>query len=231
MTKPIGLGAAFAVGLIYPLFFFSFNDPDRVKFSAVVLWFFAILIPASLLVRVKSNKTSISSAVTVLAGVFVGTCVSIIVFYTDRATLFPIAAAIWTIVAIKRFLQSRACRREPSRIPKFSQSTKAAAKGSAFLPTRASAVYSSNGFESRGSAPGFRCTILPKEWGCLQSAARCLINESHLGYATYGSYGIEENIGASMSGVTTPAIFNATGKWVLDCPTTPDRVLKALGTI
>jgi CO/xanthine dehydrogenase Mo-binding subunit len=61
--------------------------------------------------------------------------------------------------------------------------------------------------------------------------ATCLLNESHLGYGAYGCYGIGENIGASMSGITTPAIFNATGKWVLDYPTTPARVLKALGKI
>ena len=34
-----------------------------------------------------------------------------------------------------------------------------------------------------------------------------------------------------MSGITVSAIFNATGKSVLDYPTTPDRVLKALGKI
>lgn len=61
--------------------------------------------------------------------------------------------------------------------------------------------------------------------------ARCLINESHLGYAAYGSYGLGENVGAAMSGITVSAIYNATGKWVLDYPTTPDRVLKALGRI
>jgi CO/xanthine dehydrogenase Mo-binding subunit len=61
--------------------------------------------------------------------------------------------------------------------------------------------------------------------------AQCLINESHLGYAAYGSYGIGENVGASMSGITVSAIHNATGKWVLDYPTTPDRVLRALGKI
>jgi CO/xanthine dehydrogenase Mo-binding subunit len=61
--------------------------------------------------------------------------------------------------------------------------------------------------------------------------ARCFINESHLGYAAYGAYGIGENIGASMSGITVSAIYNATGKWVMDYPTTPDRVLKALGKI
>jgi CO/xanthine dehydrogenase Mo-binding subunit len=61
--------------------------------------------------------------------------------------------------------------------------------------------------------------------------AQCFINESHLGYAAYGSYGIGENVGASMSGITAPAMYNAIGKWVMDYPTTPDRVLKALGKI
>ena len=59
----------------------------------------------------------------------------------------------------------------------------------------------------------------------------CLINESHLGYAAYGAYGLGENSGAAMSGITLSAIYNATGKWVMDYPTTPDRVLKALGKI
>ncbi len=61
--------------------------------------------------------------------------------------------------------------------------------------------------------------------------AVCLIHESHLGYAAFGAYGIGENVGAAMSGITASAIYNATGKWVLDYPTTPDRVLKALGKI
>jgi CO/xanthine dehydrogenase Mo-binding subunit len=59
----------------------------------------------------------------------------------------------------------------------------------------------------------------------------CLINESHLGYSAFGSMGVGENTGAAMSGITASAIYNATGKWVMDYPTTPDRVLKALGKI
>src|SRR4030042_2071549 len=59
----------------------------------------------------------------------------------------------------------------------------------------------------------------------------CLINESHLGYSAFGSLGIGENSGASLSGITAGAIYNAIGKWVMDYPTTPDRVLKALGKI
>jgi xanthine dehydrogenase molybdenum-binding subunit len=62
-------------------------------------------------------------------------------------------------------------------------------------------------------------------------ASTCLLNESRLGYAAFGSFGIGENSGAAMSGITAAAIYNATGKWVLDYPTTPDRVLKALGKI
>jgi len=61
--------------------------------------------------------------------------------------------------------------------------------------------------------------------------AQCLITESHLGYAAYGASGIGENIGAGMSGITASAIYNAIGKWVMDHPTTPDRVLRALGKI
>ncbi|MBN2083976.1 MAG: hypothetical protein JW748_02040, partial [Anaerolineales bacterium] len=45
------------------------------------------------------------------------------------------------------------------------------------------------------------------------------------GYAAYGAYGLGENLGAGMSGITVSAIFNATGKRVPDYPTTPDKVL------
>jgi CO/xanthine dehydrogenase Mo-binding subunit len=59
----------------------------------------------------------------------------------------------------------------------------------------------------------------------------CNLIETHLGYGTYGAFGIGENIGAALSGITSGAIYNATGKWILDYPITPDRVLKALGRI
>jgi CO/xanthine dehydrogenase Mo-binding subunit len=62
-------------------------------------------------------------------------------------------------------------------------------------------------------------------------AADCHVTESHLGYAAFGAFGIGEDVGAAISGITTSAIHNATGTWVLDHPTTPARVLKALGKI
>ena len=60
---------------------------------------------------------------------------------------------------------------------------------------------------------------------------KCIINESHLGYSTYGACGIGEDTGATLSGITAGAVFNATGKWALDYPLTPEKVLKALGRI
>jgi len=60
---------------------------------------------------------------------------------------------------------------------------------------------------------------------------QCILNESHLGYSAYGACGIGENVGAAFSGITSSAIYNAIGEWVLDFPTTPDKVLKALGKI
>ena len=60
---------------------------------------------------------------------------------------------------------------------------------------------------------------------------QCILNESHLGYSSYGSCGIGENIGASLSGIVAGAVYNAIGKWILDFPITPDKVLKALGVI
>jgi CO/xanthine dehydrogenase Mo-binding subunit len=61
--------------------------------------------------------------------------------------------------------------------------------------------------------------------------AKCILNESHLGYSAYGAYGIGENVGAAMSGLSSAAIYNAIGKWVLDYPTSPEKVLRALGKI
>ena len=60
-------------------------------------------------------------------------------------------------------------------------------------------------------------------------AVDCILHEGHLGYAPYGAYGIGENVGASLSAITSSAVYNAVGKWVLDFPITPDKVLRALG--
>ena len=60
---------------------------------------------------------------------------------------------------------------------------------------------------------------------------QCILNESHQGYSAYGACGIGENVGAALSAILAGAVYNAIGKWVLDFPITPDKVLGALGRI
>jgi xanthine dehydrogenase molybdenum-binding subunit len=59
----------------------------------------------------------------------------------------------------------------------------------------------------------------------------CHILESGTGYGVYGLYGCSESGTACTTTITGPAIYNAIGKWVDDYPTTPDKILKALGKI
>jgi len=56
----------------------------------------------------------------------------------------------------------------------------------------------------------------------------CHIVETAFGYSAYGVSGVGESGSAATMALTQPAIYNAIGKWV-DIPTTPDKVLKALG--
>jgi CO/xanthine dehydrogenase Mo-binding subunit len=56
-----------------------------------------------------------------------------------------------------------------------------------------------------------------------------ILVESGMGYGPYGLVGIGEDVATVVPALISPAIHNATGKWVDDFPTTPDKVLKALG--
>ncbi len=59
----------------------------------------------------------------------------------------------------------------------------------------------------------------------------CHILESGLGYGAYGLYGCSESGTACTTTGTGPAVHNAIGKWIDDYPITPDKVLKALGSL
>jgi CO/xanthine dehydrogenase Mo-binding subunit len=59
----------------------------------------------------------------------------------------------------------------------------------------------------------------------------CHILESGSGYGVYGLYGCSESGTACTTTITAGAIYNAIGKWVIDFPTTPEKILKALGKI
>lgn len=55
------------------------------------------------------------------------------------------------------------------------------------------------------------------------------IVETGLSYGVYGMCGCSEALGASLSTILGPAIYNAIGKWIDDYPITPNKILKALG--
>jgi xanthine dehydrogenase molybdenum-binding subunit len=59
----------------------------------------------------------------------------------------------------------------------------------------------------------------------------CFLVETGFGYSTYGTYGLGESSGACASVMTNSAIYNALGVHVNAWPTTPDKVLKALGKV
>ena len=58
-----------------------------------------------------------------------------------------------------------------------------------------------------------------------------LLVETGMGYGPYGLVGIGEDVATVVPALIGPAIYNATGKWVEGFPTTPDKVLRALGKI
>ncbi len=60
---------------------------------------------------------------------------------------------------------------------------------------------------------------------------KCTIVETGQAYGAYGSAGIGENLGVIMTEAMNDAIYNATGKWIDDLATTPDKVLKLLGKV
>jgi CO/xanthine dehydrogenase Mo-binding subunit len=55
--------------------------------------------------------------------------------------------------------------------------------------------------------------------------------ETGLGYGPYGMIGLGESSACCSQTLTGPAIYNAIGKHVDSFPTTPDKILKALGKI
>jgi CO/xanthine dehydrogenase Mo-binding subunit len=56
-----------------------------------------------------------------------------------------------------------------------------------------------------------------------------ILVETGMGYGPYGVVGIGEDVATVIPALISPAVHNATGKWVDNFPITPDKVLKALG--
>ncbi len=58
-----------------------------------------------------------------------------------------------------------------------------------------------------------------------------ILVETGMGYGPYGLVGIGEDIATVVPSLLAPAVYNAIGAWINEFPTTPDKVLKALGKI
>lgn len=58
-----------------------------------------------------------------------------------------------------------------------------------------------------------------------------ILVETGLGYGAYGSTGVGEDIATTTPALLVPAVHNAIGEWIYGIPTTPDKVLKALGKV
>ena len=100
-TSKTGATAAIAslvVGFVFPMLFFAFNDSIRVEFSEALAWSFFYLIPAAVVISIKSGRSSLFNLLAILAGIFIGTCIAIIAYYPNKG-LFIIAAPICTLLA------------------------------------------------------------------------------------------------------------------------------------
>jgi CO/xanthine dehydrogenase Mo-binding subunit len=69
------------------------------------------------------------------------------------------------------------------------------------------------------------------KWATIKDVGpiECHLIETGLGFGPYGACGIGENVGTVTQFGLTSAVYNAIGKWILEDPITPDKVLKALG--
>ena len=58
-----------------------------------------------------------------------------------------------------------------------------------------------------------------------------ILVETGMGYGPYGVVGIGEDVATVVPSLLAPAVYNAIGVWIDEFPTSPDKVLKALGKI
>jgi len=95
----VRLVAAFAAGVIFPLIFFSIFDPDRADLTL----FSVLLVVTAAVICAKGESTfplNATAAGLMLLGFPIGVSLAAIIYTPEKANIFPIAAVIWTIIAI-----------------------------------------------------------------------------------------------------------------------------------
>ena len=95
LSKFVSDISAFLFGAVAVFVFLSLGDTNRVSKSAVALFGFAILSPASFFLTLKSRFAAWLIALCMVAGVFFGTCLRLLI-PPLASILWPIGAVIWT---------------------------------------------------------------------------------------------------------------------------------------
>jgi peptidoglycan/LPS O-acetylase OafA/YrhL len=91
---------AFLCGAAFMAAFLLLNDPDELHWKPVQVLSWIVLFPASLLAAWVTGDRPPITSIAILAGVFFGTCVTLLAAYFSRANLFPIVATLWTVMAV-----------------------------------------------------------------------------------------------------------------------------------
>lgn len=98
--KTLVTGAVAICGAAFMAAFLILNDPDDLNWKPVQIWSWVLLFPISFAACWFTGGSAKLVSCAILAGIFVGTCITLLVAYFSRANLFPIAATLWTVMAV-----------------------------------------------------------------------------------------------------------------------------------
>jgi hypothetical protein len=85
---------SFLVGASAAFVFLTLNDPDKATFEAINKFGWFVLCPFALILALWSGSTFWLSALSMIAGIFVGVCVRCVI--PVQSNMWPITAAFWT---------------------------------------------------------------------------------------------------------------------------------------
>ena len=103
LSKFVSGVSAFLFGAVAVFAFLSLVDPDKVPLTAIALFGFCILSPASFLLILNSRFAAWLIALGMVVGVFVGACLRFLL-PPLASNIWPIGAMIWTAIFLPPIL-------------------------------------------------------------------------------------------------------------------------------
>ena len=94
------MGLAILCGATFMATFLIVIGPDDLTLRPVQIWSWIILFPISLIATLITTRGAGHVFCAILSGIWAGTCATLLAAYTSSANLFPIVAALWTVLAI-----------------------------------------------------------------------------------------------------------------------------------